>query len=146
MAVYALITTEFGIESSIKFIQTMLLQVDKRLIAPLKEKDEIKIFDLSREKGISEDYWIKIYPAPYSSIFDNDYSYISRALDKVLLCEFLGTYSKESRTLITRSLGSFGHICNYADHTRTVSPVLHDYLHCGIKYVINKYRNKIKQI
>lgn len=142
--IVAVIAKEFGIESSIKFIQNILLQVDKRLIAPLKEKDAIKRFDLSREKGVSEDYWIKIYPAPYSSIFDNDYSYISRALDKVLLCEFLGTHSKECRNLITRSLGSFGHICNYADHTAVVSPVLYDYLHCGIKYVIKKYRNKIQ--
>lgn len=143
--IVAVIATEFGIESSIKFIQTILLQVDKRLIAPLKEKDTIKIFDLCREKGISEAYWIKIYPALYSSIFDNDYSYISRALDKVLLCEFLGTHSKEIRNLITRSLGSFGHICNYAEHTTEVSPVLYDYLHCGIEYVIKKYRNKIKK-
>lgn len=143
--IVAVVAREFDVETSIKFVQELLLQTDSRLTAPLKKNDIVIMYDMSHKIGFSLRYWEKIYPAPFACQYDYNYTYISRALDKLLLCVFIGTHSIENRNIITHSLGGFSRICEYAEHTTEVSPVLYDYLHCGIEYVIKKYRNKIKK-
>ena len=94
-----------------------------------------------RDEDIDWEYWPRILPGLYSDMSDA-HRIIWNALNKVVLIASLGTDDKDKRRYITNSFGNTAIYGEAIEHG--VSWPFYYYLHNGLDFVLQKYRDAIR--
>lgn len=138
--IIATIARDKGVQIAIDFAKMLIKNADEELGFELKVQNA-KARHLIED--VDYDYWTSIYPAPYSMADNNLYIMISTSLSKVMQCHINGTDTKEKRMKNAHThMHAFFASSNFYVHG-CVSPMLYDYLHKGIEFVLSEYADEV---
>ena len=130
------ISIDKGIAPALNFAKRLLKET-----YPKHFSKEIHVEDRKgRDEDIDWEYWPRILPGLYSDMSDA-HRIIWNALNKVVLIASLGTDDKDKRRYITNSFGNTAIYGEAIEHG--VSWPFYYYLHNGLDFVLQKYRNAI---
>ena len=131
------ISIDKGIAPALNFAKQLLKET-----YPKHFSKEIHVEDRKgRDEDIDWEYWPRILPGLYSDMSDA-HRIIWNALNKVVLIASLGTDDKDKRRYITNSFGNTAIYGEAIEHG--VSWPFYYYLHNGLDFVLQKYRDAIR--
>ena len=126
-----------GVESALNFAKQLLKET-----YPKHFSKEIHVEDRKgHDENIDWEYWPRILPGLYSDMSEA-HRVIWNALNKVVLISSLGTDDKDKRRYITNSFGNTAIYGEAIEHG--VSWPFYYYLHNGLDFVLQKYRDAIR--
>ena len=131
------ISIDKGVESALNFAKQLLKET-----YPKHFSKEIHVEDRKgHDENIDWEYWPRILPGLYSDMSEA-HRVIWNALNKVVLISSLGTDDKDKRRYITNSFGDTAIYGEAIEHG--VSWPFYYYLHNGLDFVLQKYRDAIR--